>query len=101
MNFDKKKPIFSQNLFWDLDINTLDIDKYPAQVIERVLEYGQWDDWIKIKEYYSLETIKEIAINLRSLESTAMTFISTVTHTSIEEFRCYKRIQSNQQPWIS
>jgi len=101
MNSVKKKPNFSQNLFWDIDINTLDIDKYPAHIIERVLEYGQWEDWIKIKEYYSLETIKEIAINLRSLEPTAMTFVSIVTHTSIEEFRCYRLIQSNRQPSIS
>lgn len=101
MNPIKNKPVFSQNLFWDIDINTLDIDKYPAQVIERVLEYGQWDDWKKIKEYYSLETIKNVAINLRSLESTAMSFISTITHTSLEEFRCYKLKQLNQQPWES
>lgn len=100
MNTDKIKPTFSQNLFWDIDINTLDIDKHPSQVIERVLEYGQWEDWKKIKDYYTLETIKDIAINLRSLEATAMSFISTITHTSIEDFRCYKLKQSKQQPWI-
>lgn len=91
----------SQNLFWDTEPSTIDIDKNSAFVIERVLEYGQWEDWKKIKEYYTLEKIKDVAINLRSLEPSAMSFIATITHTSLEEFRCFKLIQSSQQPWQS
>jgi hypothetical protein len=95
----QSKPIFSQSLFWDIDIHKLDVDKYSVQVIERVLECGQWEDWLKIRDYYSLDKIKEVAISLRSLEPTAMTFISTITKTPLEEFRCYKLRQSNHQPW--
>jgi len=99
MNPKINKPVFSQSLFWDIDISKLDIDKHPEQVISRVLEYGKWEDWLKIRDYYSLKIIREISINLRSLEPTAMSFISTITHTPLEEFRCYKLIQSNLQPW--
>lgn len=96
-----EKPVFTANLFWDVDKETLDIDKYSSQVIQRVLEYGQWSDWNKIVEYYSLEKIKETAKNLRSLEETAMTFVALITNTPLEEFRCYKLKQSNHQLWNS
>ena len=32
-------------LFWDIDITKADMDTCPAQIIQRVLEYGQWEDW--------------------------------------------------------
>lgn len=75
------------------------MDKHAGYIIERVLEYGQWEDWLKIKEFYSLNKIIEVATNLRSLEPSAMTFIATISNTSLEEFKCYRLIQSNLQPW--
>ena len=32
-------------LFWDIDITKADMDTCPAQIIQHVLEYGQWEDW--------------------------------------------------------
>lgn len=97
---EREKPTFSKNLFWDVDINDVDIDKYPAFVIERVLVYGQLEDWRKIRSYLGLDSIKKIAVNIRSLDPRSLSFVSTMTHTPIEEFRCYKLSQSNQQPWF-
>ncbi len=36
---------FSKNLFWDVDMSQADIDKAPGQIIQLVLEYGEWNDW--------------------------------------------------------
>lgn len=38
-------------LFWDIDITKADMDTCPAQIIQRVLEYGQWEDWQLIRSY--------------------------------------------------
>lgn len=94
---DKKKPAFSQNLFWEYDVDNIDVDRYAHMVIVRVLERGSLEDWHKIKAYYPINVIKEAAMTVRSLEPTAMSFIAAITHTPIEEFRCYKLLQSNPE----
>jgi len=34
----------SNVLFWDINKDQVDMDKYPAHIIQRVLEYGNMDD---------------------------------------------------------
>jgi hypothetical protein len=34
----------SQHLFWDVHKPTFDLNIYKAQMIAKVLEYGNWDD---------------------------------------------------------
>ena len=38
----------SNILFWDVDRNDIDFDKYATFIIQRVLEYGEFCDWIVI-----------------------------------------------------
>lgn len=33
----------SPYLFWDMDMNLVDMDTCPSQIIQRVLEYGTWN----------------------------------------------------------
>jgi len=40
-------------LLWDVDINDLDVDKNARYIIQRVLEYGELEDWKLIKQYFS------------------------------------------------
>jgi serine protease inhibitor ecotin len=47
----------SPHLFWDMDILKADMDTCPAQIIQRVLEYGTLDDWRIIYRYYGLDKI--------------------------------------------
>ena len=96
---DKKDIKFSENLFWDIDVEKLDIDRYPAFVIQRVLEYGSWEDWVQIRSYYSIQTIKEEVMNLRTLNPKVLHYIALYTNTDIKDYRCYKLTQSHQTHW--
>ncbi len=40
---------FSQHLFWDVDKESFDLDKYKVQMIAKALEYGNWKDWDLLK----------------------------------------------------
>ena len=80
---------FSKHLFWDTDPNSLDMETNAAYIVQRVLEYGQLKDWYLLKEFYGLERIKEIAIHLRSLDPKALSYITAITNTPREQFRCY------------
>jgi hypothetical protein len=90
---------FSSALFWDTDREELDMEKHKAFIIARVLDYGTWDDWRLIRDYYSIEKIKETALNIRSLFPQSLSFIAAVTHTPIQEFRCYTQKQSTPRHW--
>jgi hypothetical protein len=53
---------FSQHLFWDVDLNGFDLNKYKSFFIQRVLEYGKLNDWNLIKDLYGMEAIKESSL---------------------------------------
>ncbi len=95
----KNKLNFSQNLFWDIDYENFNIDEYPDFVVERVLMYGSWSDWQLLLKYFSLEKIKKIVLNLKSIEPKTLNYLSIITNTPKESFRCFKLKQLMLTPW--
>ena len=91
---------FSQNLFWDTRLESIDMESNASYIVQRVLEYGRLEDWKLIVSYYSLPRITEIATKLKSLEPKALSFISLISSTPLEQFRCYTLRQSSQRHWI-
>ncbi len=100
-----EKPItihdFSQVLFWDVDISEFDFEKHKVHLIQKVLEYGNITDWNLLKTVYGLETIKEVSLNLRSLDAVTLSFVSTIFNIDKTEFRCYKHRQLFPNLWNS
>ena len=90
---------FSNNLFWDVDPETIDLETNSRYVIQRVLEYGRYNDWKLILSYYGIQTISDTATSLRSLDPKAVSFISAITNIPKEQFRCYTLRQSSQRHW--
>ena len=90
---------FSSNLFWDIDPNNIDMEEHASFIVHRVLEYGMIEDWDYILSYYGLSRILSIALQFRSLDPKALAFISAITKTPKENFRCYTTKQLNQQHW--
>lgn len=91
----------SQYLFWDMDVDMLDVETNSAQLIQRVLEYGELDDWRKIRDFYGLERIANDCKKLRSLNPKALSFVCAITGTKKEDYRCYHIRQSNLTHWNS
>ncbi len=91
----------SPHLFWDMDTRELDWDTYPAHIIQRVLEYGQIDDWRAIRDHYGVAKIAEYCKTLRTLDPVALSFIVGLSGTNIEDYRCYHFARLNPTPWNS
>ena len=89
----------SSVLFWDIDMNEVDMDKYPAHFIQRVLEYGNMDDWRLLRSYYGLQKIVDECKQLRTLDPVCLSYICAISHTKPEEYRCYHTRQLNPTPW--
>ncbi len=91
----------SDNLFWDVDISHADVDKYSGQIVQRVLEYGEWNDWKLILSYYGMEKIVDVCKRLRTLDPVCLSFICAISHTKKEDYRCFHIRQSNPTLWNS
>jgi len=90
---------FSPNLFWDVELSSQNFNKFKRFIIQRVLEYGTLSDWKVIKEYYGIHTIAKEMQKTRSLDKTALSFISTIADIPKELFRCYTSKPLNPQHW--
>lgn len=88
---------FSDYIFWDVDKASVDPVLNAPFLVRRVLEYGQIADWKNLLKYYGLERIADVAKQLRTLDPKALSFISTVSKTPIDNFRCYTTRQSNPE----
>ena len=99
MNKNKIINSLSKHLFWDVNRDTLNLDKNKAYIIKQVLEYGLIDDWKLIYRYYGISRIAKEAKYFRELDKKALSFISFVSKTPIEKFRCYNYQQSIPQHW--
>ena len=69
---------FSKNLFWDVELGSIDMESNSRYVIQRVLEYGRYNDWKLILSHYGLKVISDTATSLRSLDPKALSFISAI-----------------------
>ena len=92
---------FSQHLFWDVHKPTFDLNIYKSQMIAKVLEYGNWNDWNLLKKLYGLNTIKEVTLTLRTLDAVTHSYLAAFFAIDKKEFRCYKHKQLVQNSWNS
>ena len=89
----------SPEIFWDTNIEDINKNKHLSFILERVMVYGQLKDWKILNKIYSLETIKKIAISVRSLDDFSISFLSLVLNVDKNEFRCYILKQSQKNFW--
>lgn len=59
-------PLTKKTLFWDTDISNLDINKHKRYIIERILQFGNMDDYNWMRENYSKNEIKNVIMEKRS-----------------------------------
>ena len=95
----KEPPKLSKVRFWDIDFTKIDYDMRARYVIERVVMYGNWQEWQEIKRYYGLERIKLEAMQTRYLDPKTLNFLSLYFQVPKEQFRCYIWKQSNPTHW--
>ncbi len=91
---------FSENLFWDTDVQKLDMERHKKYIIARVIEYGTFHDWLLLCNYFTLEEVIRIAQSLRSIDPKTVAFLSVVGNVPLEDFRCCTSKQSSRKHWI-
>ncbi len=92
---------FSAHLFWDVDRNKLDFEKSKEQIVYQVVEFGMMKDWQLLQQVYSLDEIKSIVIQLRTLDKVTLSFLAHFFKVDKTQFRCYKQTLSDRNFWNS
>ena len=92
---------FSQHLFWDVDLDGFDFEKHKVHLVQKVIEFGRITDWNLLKAVYGLDQIKEISLNIRSLDAVSLSFLALIFKIDKTEFRCYKHRQLFPNYWNS
>lgn len=89
----------SEHLFWDVDIETLDINKNFAFILQRILRYGLLKDWILLYKTFGIKKITQTAKTIRNLDDKSLHFIAQLSGSELSEFRCYTSKQSIPGHW--
>lgn len=81
--------LLSSSLFWDVNPEEIDDEANKRFIIQRVLERGTRNDWLLTKNRYTLDVIIQEAMQMRSLDPKALSYISCIGNIPKERFRCY------------
>lgn len=92
---EREKPVFQRRIFWDVDFDKLDYDRYANFVIERVFERGDVEDVRQCRRYYGDNKVSDALLNAKFLMETTIYLAAAVINKPIEDFRCYKLRQLN------
>jgi len=87
------------HIFWDVDVESIDVEKNGVFILQRVLQYGLLQDWLILKSSLGYEKIKSIAVSISTLDDVSISFLSNLLKIEKSEFKCYKNRQSNQNYW--
>lgn len=80
-----------KKLFWDVDFSKIDPVKNKRFVIERVLEYGDLSHFKKLKEVYSLDDIKEVLKNSKTISFKTANFYALILHVPRKDVLCLRK----------
>jgi hypothetical protein len=93
-------PSISRKAFWDVSFGKIDFEKSSLFVMQKVFNYGSWDDQLVILRYYGNNRIKKEIIKATYLRQPVLSFLCTILQLQKTDFECYTRKQSNPLPWI-
>lgn len=94
-----QKPEISQKAFWDVRFPEIDYEKNSLHVMEKVFNYGTWNDQLAIMKFYGLNRIKKEIINASYLRTPVISFLSVILQLQKTDFTCYNKMQSHPLPW--
>jgi len=87
--------------FWDVDLSVLDENSSSRLIIERIFSLGKMDEMNLVIQFYGQEKILNVLCNLPYIDPKTFNFIIKLFNKPAEEFKCFRRKQSNPQLWNS
>ncbi|MEQ9426554.1 MAG: hypothetical protein RJQ09_19180 [Cyclobacteriaceae bacterium] len=86
----------SPNLFWDVKFESIDVHRDRNLVIQRVVDYGTFEQFLLMLKFYGKNLVKNEVVENNELSEKSMYFLATYLDIKPEDFKCFSIKQSNQ-----
>lgn len=93
------KPKISKKVFWDVRFEDLDYEKDKFYIIEKVMSFGLWEDFLAIVRFYGKETIRKEIVQSAYMDKEVLNFLCFYFNLKPSQFKCYTRRQSQEAHW--
>lgn len=93
------KPEISKKAFWDARFSNIDFEKHSLYVMEKVFNYGSWDDQVGILKFYGMDRVRREITNAGYLRKPVISYLSAILDVPKTEFQCYNKMRSHPLPW--
>ncbi len=101
-------PSISKKVLWDTDFNKLDFEKYSLYIMEKVFNYGNWNDQVEIMRHYGLPRIRKEIINAGYLRKPVLSFLCVISYLQKSDFHAIKECSwtrytgtTNRNLWVN
>ena len=84
-------PKYLQKYFWDVEFKILDKKEDSFFIIERLLEFGDWQSIRWLRRIFSKEEIKEVIKKSRALSVRTCNLWSAVYKIPKNQILCWKK----------
>ena len=71
----KSRPNISKTAFWDVNFEEIDFEKNHVFVVDKVFNYGKFNDLSELIRYYGVENIKKAMIQVPYFRKEVFAFI--------------------------
>jgi len=61
----RRLPAWLRKFFWDVDFETLDLARYRAFVLRRLLARGDWRAWKWVRRHFSESELRDFIVRTR------------------------------------
>ena len=93
-------PTLDKRIFWDVDFETIDYDRYAPWVIVRVFERGNVADIRNCRQYYGDDIIRQALTKEKYLRKETVYLACAVLENQLTDYKCYTIAQSNPEHWF-
>ncbi len=87
MHVDVKHSL-TKSLFWDVNFEDIDSQVHSLFITERVLTRGTLEDFKALKNYFGVEKLKSIIVEIKNLDERTLSFCSVYFSIPKIKFRC-------------
>jgi hypothetical protein len=94
-----QNPAISKKAFWDVAFDDVDFENSSLFVMEKVFNYGTWDDQVKIMRYYGMGRLRSEIVHARYLRKPVLSFLCVILKLKKIDFECYNKMLLNPLPW--
>ena len=88
---------FSKTAFWDVDYESLDLDKDLNFIVRRIADYGLLIDIIWMLDNIDHQTIRETLTEARYLNKKTVSFFAHHLKIKPSDFRCLRNQSLNDR----